>query len=264
MNAFDVPRSTYLSYRQRLLTVDVERSRLQAKVKAIHRQSRGSAGARTICGMLNQSGESIGLFKVKRLMSEQNLASKQPGPKRFKVVNKPSNTAPNKLNREFTIESPNNTWCGDVTYLWSGTQWLYLALIIDLFSRRIVGWAISDSPDTTLTNKALTTAYYSRGKPKHILFHSDQGCHYTSYEYRQLLTDFKMIQSLSRRGNCWDNAPMERVFRTLKTEWIPKLGYESVEQLEADVFAFIRYYNFMRGHSYNSYATPTEAEKAFK
>lgn len=261
---FDVPRSTYNSYRQRLLILDMERIRLRARVVSIHRKSRGSAGARTICGVLNQSGESIGLFKVRRLMSEQNLSSKQPGPKRFKVANKPSNVADNTLNREFTIERPNHVWCGDVTYLWSGTQWLYLALVIDLFSRRIVGWAISDSPDTTLTNKALTTAYYSRGKPKHVLFHSDQGCHYTSYQYQQSLTDFKMIQSLSRRGNCWDNAPMERVFRTLKTEWIPEVGYESVNQATTDVFAFIRYYNFIRGHSYNNYATPAEVEKAFK
>jgi putative transposase len=263
VNAFDVPRSTYASYRQRRLTVDVERTRLQARVETIHRASRGSAGARTICGMLNQSGESIGIFKVRRLMSEKKLVSKQPGPKRFKSANQPSDIAPNTLNREFTSKSPNHAWCGDVTYLWSGTQWLYLALIIDLFSRRIIGWGISGSPDTALTKKALTTAYYSRGKPKHVLFHSDQGCHYTSYEYQESLAGFKMTQSLSRRGNCWDNAPMERVFRTLKTEWVPDIGYESVEHAKTDVFAFIRYYNFMRGHSYNNYATPVEIEKAF-
>lgn len=117
MNAFDVPRSTYASYRQRRLTVDVERTRLHARVETIHRASRGSAGARTICGMLNQSGESIGIFKVRRLMSEKKLVSKQPGPKRFKSANQASDIVPNTLNREFTSKSSNHVWCGDVTYL---------------------------------------------------------------------------------------------------------------------------------------------------
>ncbi len=134
--------------------------------------------------------------------------------------------------------------------------------MIDLFARRIVGWAISDSPDSDLTGRALTTAYYARKQPQGVRYHSDQGCHYTSHEFRSLLAKYDIKQSMSRRGNCWDNAPMERVFRSLKTEWVPTKSYNSVEEAESDLFSFIRYYNFIRGHSYNNYATPAAAEQS--
>ena len=264
MAAFDLPRSTYTTYRKRRSQTNPERDRLRARVVDIHKASRGGAGARTIAGTLNQEGEVIGRHKVTRLMAEAQITSKQPGPKRFKPAVKPSDIASNDLNREFTVERPNDTWCGDVTYIWSGNQWLYLALVIDLFARRIVGWAVSDSPDSALTGKALTTAFYSRGKPEGVRYHSDQGCHYTSQEFRGILTRNHIKQSMSRRGNCWDNAPMERVFRSLKTEWMPKNGYDSVDEAEADLFAFIQYYNFMRAHSYNNYATPAAAEEELK
>jgi putative transposase len=108
-------------------------------------------------------------------------------------------------------DQPNQVWCGDVTYIWSGTQWLYLALVIDLYARRIIGWACTDSPDSVLTGQALTMAYYARGCPKGVMFHSDQGCHYTSLAFRQMLWRYHIKQSMSRRGNCWDNSPMERL-----------------------------------------------------
>jgi len=152
-------------------------------------------------------------------------------------------------------------WCGDVTYVWSGKQWLYLALVIDLYARRIVGWACSTSPDTELTKKALRIAYEARGEPQGITFHSDQGCHYTSKAFQQQLWRYQIKQSMSRRGNCWDNSPMERCFRSLKSEWIPKECYSSYQEAENDIMQYIKYYNSYRPHSFNSYQTPVEAEK---
>jgi len=176
------------------------------------------------------------------------------------VATKISDIADNHLNREFTMKSPNEVWCGDVTYVWSGKQWLYLALVIDLYSRRIIGWACSKNPDTALTSKALTMAYLARGRPMNVMFHSDQGCHYTSKAFRQILWRYQIKQSMSRRGNCWDNAPMERCFRSYKTERMPKYGYESFKEAERDILSYIRYYNFERPHSYNNYLNPVAAE----
>jgi len=239
--------------------VDPERERLKHKAIAIHRTSRGSAGARTISGQLTQAGDKVGRYKARRLMREANISSKQPHKHKYKIAEDESKIAPNLLKREFCVNAPNKVWCGDVTYIWAGTQWLYLAVVMDLYARRIIGWACSDSPDSELTCAALQMAYESRGKPEGVMFHSDQGCHYTSKKYRQRLWRYKIIQSMSRRGNCWDNAPMERFFRSFKTEWMPKKYYRSYDEAETDVLQYIiAHYNSVRGHSYNDY---NEAEK---
>lgn len=121
---------------------------------------------------------------------------------------------------------------------------------------------MSHSPDSELTAKALRLAYESRGRPKNVMFHSDQGCHYTSQHFRHALWRYQMTQSMSRRGNCWDNAPTERFFRSFKTEWMPKIGYTNYAQANQDVMRFINYYNYQRQHSYNNYMTPVKAEQA--
>ncbi len=128
----DIPRSTYYSYQQRKNTVNTERERLKAKVVSLHQASRRAAGSRTLTGQLKQQGERIGRYKVRSLIKEANLTSKQPGKHRYKPATKPSDIADNHLNRQFETDQPNQVWCGDVTYIWSGTQWLYLALVIDL------------------------------------------------------------------------------------------------------------------------------------
>lgn len=230
---------------------------------AIHTASRGSAGARTIAGQLSQSGLAVGRYKAKSLMREANIVSTQWRKHSYKITDHESKVAANLLNREFTTEAPNKVWCGDVTYIWAGTKWLYLAIVIDLYARKIVGWACSDSPDSNLTCAALRMAFESRGRPSGVMFHSDQGCHYTSLQYRQLLWRYRVTQSMSRRGNCWDNAPTERFFRSYKVEWMPKDFYSTYEQAEADVLRYIiQHYNSARGHSYNNYLSPNAAEKA--
>ncbi len=134
---------------------------------------------------------------------------------------------PNLLDRQFAVTQPNQVWCGDVTYIWTGNRWAYLAVVMDLFARKPVGWAMSFSPDSELTCKELSHAFESRVRPQGLMFHSDQGSHYTSRKFRQLLWRCQITQSMSRRGNCLDNSPMERFFRSLKTEWVPTIGYRS-------------------------------------
>ena len=238
-----------------------ERDRLKAMVTKIHDDSRGAAGARTISGELRQKNEAVGRYKATSLMKEIGLFSKQPHKHRYKIAEDESKIAPNLLQREFVVNTPNKVWCGDVTYIWAGTQWMYLAVVMDLFKRRIVGWACSNSPNTNLTCAALRMAYESRGRPKGVMFHSDQGCHYNSLQYRQMLWKFQIEQSMSRRGNCWDNAVMERFFRSLKMEWMPKYGYRSMNEAVIDTTDYIhRHYNSARGHSYNNYLSPIAAE----
>jgi putative transposase len=261
LTAFNVHRSSYRYRQQHRGKVDAERVRLTAKVVAIHAASRGAAGARTISGQLLQEGETVGRYKAARLMKEAKITSKQPSHK-YKKATQESMIAENHLAREFSVMQANTVWCGDVTYIWSGQQWLYLAVVLDLYKRKIIGWACSTSPDSQLTIQALRMAYESRGCPKHVMFHSDQGCHYSSKAFRQQLCRYQIKQSMSRRGNCWDNAPMERFFRSYKTEWMPKNGYDTFACAEQDVAAYIRYYNYERGHSYNNYLSPVAAEAA--
>jgi len=260
---FDVPRSSYHYQLKHKDKIDSERESLKEKAVAIHMTSRGSAGARTIAGQLSQAGLKVGRYKARSLMEEANIVSTQLRKHKYKIADHESKIAANLLNREFTVGAPNKVWCGDVTYIWAGTKWLYLAIVIDLYARKIVGWACSDSPDSTLTCAALRMAFESRGRPKNVMFHSDQGCHYTSLQYRQLLWRYQIKQSMSRRGNCWDNAPTERFFRSYKVEWMPKDFYSTYEEAETDVLKYIiQHYNSVRGHSYNNYLSPNAAEKA--
>lgn len=259
---FDVNTSSYYYRIQHKDRVNPERERLKQQAIDIHTASRGAAGARTIAGQLTHQGEKVGRYKAASLMKEANISSKQPHPHKYKIAEDESRIAPNLLQRKFDVDAPNTVWCGDVTYIWAGTQWLYLTIVMDLVARKIIGWACSRSPDSALTCAALRMAYESRGRPKGVMFHSDQGCHYTSLRYRQQLWRYQITQSMSRRGNCWDNAPMERFFRSFKTEWMPKEYYSSYDEAETDVQKYIiLHYNIARGHSYNNYLSPVAAEK---
>ena len=212
--------------------------------------------------MMQDDGEQIGRFKVRSLMRELELVSKQPGSHAYKKATVERPDIPNILNREFDVPAPNHVWCGDITYIWAQGKWQYLAVVLDLFARRVVGWALSGKPDADLVIKALDMAYEQRGKPQGLLFHSDQGSQYGSLSFRQRLWRYRMSQSMSRRGNCWDNAPMERVFRSLKTEWIPIMGYTTVQQAQRDISYFLMHrYNWIRPHQFNGGLSPAQAEK---
>jgi putative transposase len=212
---------------------------LCSRVNELFTQSRSAAGSRSIMLMMKEDGMQIGRFKVRKLMSEMNLVSKQPGSHAYKKATVERPDIPNVLDRGLTVASPNKVWCGDITYVWAGGRWHYLAAVIDLCARRVVGWAFSPKPDADLVIKALDMAYEQRGRPQNVLLHSDQGSQNGSRSFRQRLWRYRFTQSISRRSNCHDNAPMERLFRSLKTEWIPTVGYMSASLAQQDIGRFL-------------------------
>jgi len=260
-SVFDVATSSYYDYRKRSQVIDVKRLHLQAKLKELFRLSRGSAGSRTLVIMMRDLGYMIGRFKVRSLMRDAMLVSKQSKAHVYKQTGVERLDIPNHLDRAFDVDAPNRVWCGDITYIWADGCWHYLAVVIDLYSRRVIGWGLSANADAELVVRALDMAYLQRGKPSGVLFHSDQGSQYASRLLRQRLWRYQIQQSMSRIGNCWDNAPMERLFRSLKSEWIPTLGYRSKIEAAKDIgFYLMQYYNYNRPHQYNNGIPPAKAE----
>lgn len=224
--------------------------------------SRGSAGARTLSLMLKKEGLSVGRYKASKLMKEAGLISQQPSRHRYRVCEQVSTIAPNILARRFNVTKPNKIWCGDITFLKTNKGWFYLAVVLDLYARKVVGWSFSTIADSQLTQDALTMAWNSRGRPSGVLFHSDQGTQYSSYSYRATCARYGMTASMSRKGNCWDNAVTERLFRSLKTEWPPGKGYWSEEDAKRDVSLYLSgYYNRVRPHKFNGGLSPAEKER---
>ncbi|HGM4300769.1 TPA: IS3 family transposase [Pseudomonas aeruginosa] len=261
-SAFDVARYCYYAHRLRRRHVEARRVALRSQVNHLFSQSRGSAGSRSILGMLREDGVTIGRFRVRRLMRELGLVSKQPGSHAYKQATVERPDIPNRLNREFTVQRANQVWCGDITYVWAQGRWYYLAAVLDLHTRRVIGWAFSAKPDANLVIKALDMAYEQRGKPQQLLFHSDQGTQYGSRLFRQRLWRYRMQQSMSRRGNCWGNSPMERLFRSLKSEWIPSTGYLTAQEAQRDISYYLTHrYNWIRPHQYNGGLPPAVAEE---
>jgi putative transposase len=261
---FGVNRSSYRYWLDHKDDVDPERERLKDKVSDAFEESNHSAGARTIANIVSNDGIELSRYRAKKLMKELSLVSSQPSQPKYKKAEKPHAQIPNTLNREFSPERPNQVWCGDVTYIWTGQRWAYLAVVMDLFNRKPVGWAMSRSPDSELTAKSLRMAYELRGRPQGVMFHSDQGCHYTSLKFRQTLWCFCIKQSMSRRGNCWDNSPMARFFRSLKTEWVPTLGYGSLAEANSSIVDYIiGYYSQVRPHQHNGGISPNAAEARY-
>ena len=206
----------------------------------------------------------MGCWLAGRLMKELGLVSCQQPTHRYKRGGHEHVAIPNHLERQFAVTEPNQVWCGDVTYIWTGKRWAYLAVVLDLFARKPVGWAMSFSPDSRLTMKALEMAWETRGKPAGVMFHSDQGSHYTSRQFRQLLWRYRIRQSMSRRGNCWDNSPMERFFRSLKNEWVPVTGYINFSEASHAITNYIvGYYSSLRPHDYNGGLPPNESENRY-
>ncbi len=264
-SALGVGVSSYYERRKRQRLIGAKRRILRARVKRLFDKSRQSAGTRTLVDMLRDEGITMSRFKVGRLMKEQGLMSKQPGKHAYKNVQVERPDIPNLLDRQFNVEKPNQVWCGDITYIWAGSAWHYAAVVIDLHTRRVIGWSMSHRPDAELAARALDMAYELRGKPEGVMFHSDQGSQYAARKFRQRLWRYKMTQSMSRRGNCWDNSPMERVFRSLKSEWMPSTGYSSINEAKRDVgYYLMNYYNWERPHQFNDGLPPAKAEKLAK
>ena len=221
-------------------------------------------GARRVWKDVLAEGVSCGLHRIERLMHKNALKAR---PRRRKL---PSDTglrethaiAPNILDRQFHAAQPNRKWIADFTYVWTAEGWLYVAAVIDLFSRRVVGWSMSATMTAQLVTDALVMAIWRRGRPDALLHHSGQGSQYTSEQFRRLMEDNGVTCSMSRSGNVWDNAAMESFFSTLKTERTDRKAYRSRNQARADVFDFIeRFYNPKRRHSTIGYLSPIEFER---
>ncbi|HDS1209353.1 TPA: IS3 family transposase, partial [Shewanella algae] len=263
-SVFGIHRSSYKYWRGRPTTIDSKQVKLHSLVREAYEASNGSAGARTLADMVTTAGVRLTRYRATGLMKKLGLVSCQVPQHRYQKADKEHVAIPNLLDRQFAVTAPNQVWCGDVTYVWTGKRWAYLAVVLDLFARKPVGWAMSFSPDSALTSKALTMAFEARGRPKDLMFHSDQGSHYTSHRFRQQLWRYQIKQSMSRRGNCWDNSPMERFFRSLKTEWIPMTGYRDIGEAKSEISRYVTgYYSQLRPHQYNSGLTPNESERRY-
>ena len=205
-----------------------------------------------------------GLHRIERLMRQQALRA---WPRRRQVPAEagplsPGVVSPNVLNRQFDAPAPNRKWVADFTYLWTVEGGLYIAAVVDLFSRRVIGWSMQTTMTTQLVTDALVMVIWRRGKPDAVLHHSDRGSQYTSEPFQRFLADQGLACSMSRSGNCWDNAAMKSFFSSLKTERTARTLYHTRAQAKADVFDYIeRFYNPRRRHSTLGYLSPMEFER---
>lgn len=225
---------------------------LKVAITALFQRSRHSAGKRTLRAMLKQEGFNVGVYLIAKLMKSLGLVSKQPQ-KKPRYAMQPHQVFNNRLNRAFAPEKEQTVLCGDVTYIKVKGAWCYLAGVLDLYRRRLMGWQFGRTQDASLISGALRHAMLTLKPNKQdvVLFHSDQGSIYGSEAFTACVKRYGLTQSMSRRGNCWDNAPMERWFRSFKYEWMPKGGYADFEEALRDIAAYVRYYNHSRPHSFN-------------
>jgi transposase InsO family protein len=260
-----VPRSTYYDWQQRgSKVIPAEEMALRRRLKALFIDSRESLGSRTLMRNLRKEGFEVGRDKVRRRMKSQGLRVKQK--RKYKATTDSKHRLPvaeNLLDRQFNPVGPNQAWGGDITYLWTQEGWLYLAVIIDLYSRRVVGWCIDKRMTQSLVIRALMMAINLRKPPPGLIHHSDRGSQYAAHAYQALLRQYGIICSMSRKGNCWDNAPIERFFSSLKREWTGDRLYRTRSAAIADVREYVAvYYNAKRLHSTLGYKTPMDFEKA--
>ncbi len=232
------------------------------RMKALFVESRESLGSRQMVKQLRKEGFEIGRYRARSLMKKLGLVVKRK--KRFVLTTDSKHSLPvaeNLLNREFLPAEKNQVWTTDITYIWTLQGWIYLAVVLDLYSRRVVGWSLDRQMTTALVSRALTMAVNLRNPPPGLMHHSDRGSQYASKAYQGLLQQHGMVCSMSRKGNCWDNAPTERFFSSLKREWLTGNVYQTREAAVADVRAYIAYYNSRRLHTTLSDMTPMEFEK---
>jgi putative transposase len=237
---------------------------LLTEIRRVHTTHRGRYGAPRIHAALRADGQTASRSRVERLMHHHGIRARTP--RRFRVRTTDSHhdlpIAPNRLDQKFAAERPNQVWLADITYVPTEEGWLYLAVVLDLFTRKIVGWAMRDHMRAELTIPALTMAIQRQKPPPGLTHHSDRGRQYAAAGYRKVHDAAGMIQSMSRKGNCWDNAPMESCFGTLKTELVHQACYPTRDAARHDLFAYIEgYYNRQRRHSALGYITPEQAER---
>ena len=254
-----ISRSGYYDYLSRPPSAhSKEDDKLRPQVKNAFKKGRKNYGTRRIKDVLKKEKTTVSRRRIGRLMQEENLEVQTK--RKFKVTtdsnhNKP--IAPNLLEREFTVATPNTVYVGDITYIPTREGWLYLAVVIDLFSRAVVGWAMGSRMTADLVNDAMLMAIWKRKPAKGLIFHSDRGSQYASDDYRKILKTYGVVASMSRKGDCWDNAVAESFFHTLKIELVHHCDFEIREEARATIFEYIEvFYNRQRLHSSNGYEAP--------
>jgi len=258
-NALYVSRSGYYSWRkQPVSNRELENSELLKLIKEIHAESRGIFGSPAINSKLKELGHNYNHKRVERVMRENNIRSNAK--KKFKVTTDSKHMMPvadNLLQRDFSPEQKNQAWCGDITYIRTDEGWLYLATVIDLYSRKVIGWSLDENMTRQLVIDAFETAYQQREKPEGVIFHSDRGSQYASKDFKTVLSLSKAKQSMSRKGDCWDNACAESFFASLKKEMVYRNHYRTREEARATIFWYIEvFYNRYRPHSYLNGISP--------
>lgn len=232
-------------------------------IRSVFDESRQTYGGERVVDELRDRGVRCGRRRATRLMKEEGMEPKKARRFRRTTITEPEHAkAPNVLGREFVVEAPDTVWAGDITYLWTREGWLYLAVLLDLFSRRVIGWAVRPHLGQELAIAALDRALYERGCHEGLLHHSDRGCQYTSKDYQEKLQKNGLTVSMSRKGDCWDNAVVESFFATLKIE----LGdsFSSRRAAHDALFDYIEvFYNRQRRHTSIGSISPTEAEARF-
>jgi putative transposase len=264
-DALGVSRSGFFAWLSRSPSARAKSDEtLGAAVRRSFLMSDRTYGARRVWHDVLEAGFSCGLHRIERLMGLQALKAR---PRRRRL---PVDTgerfagaiAPNALDRQFEAARPNQKWVADFTYIWTAEGWLYVAAVIDLYSRRVVGWSMKPEMTSQLVTDALMTALWRRGRAEALLHHSDRGSQYTSEQFQRLMADQGVACSMSRAGNCWDNAAMESFFSSLKTERTARKTYRTRDEAKADVFDYIeRFYNPRRRHSTLGYLSPVAFEE---
>lgn len=257
-----VSRSGYYAWKTRpRSSTETQHEALAAEITAVHRRSRGLYGSPRVHRELRAKGIRVGKKRVERLMRQNGLRGVQK--RRFRCTTDSRHTypvAPNRLERRFAQSAPNRVWAGDVTFIETHEGWLYLAVILDLFSRRVVGWAAGAINDARLAREALLSALKARRPQQGWLHHTDRGSPYASVAYTAVLRQYGAVASMSRAGDCYDNAVVESFFGTLKTELIQGLVYDDRRKATAAIADYIDFYNAQRRHSSLQYLSPIEFE----
>ena len=260
-----VSRSGFYTWRVRENAgPDPDRVLLVDRVRSIHAAKRGSYGSRRMAQALQREGYGVGRHQARTLMREAGVRCRQ---RRRRCVTTHSDprqaVAPNLVQRQFEVEQANRIWVGDITAVWTLEGWLYVAAVLDLHDRQLIGWSMADHMRTELVISALEMAWGRRRPGPGLISHSDRGSQYTAHAYQALLADYDMRASMSRKGDCWDNAVMERFFGSLKSEWTETQRYETRQQARRDIIRYIEMeYNSQRLHSTLGYKTPREIELA--
>jgi len=260
----EVSPAGYYAWRERPVS---ERAKSNAAlldtIRQVHHDSHGRYGSPRVHAVLKNQGRGIGRGRIERMMHHHGIRAIMAKPRRVRTTDSRHGLpiAPNLVARDFTAKAANRVWLADITYIPTAEGWLYLAAVMDLFSRRIVGWAMRDTMQVELASAALTMAIRQRKPQAGLIHHSDRGVQYASHAYRQTLSAAGITPSMSRKADCYDNAPMESFFHTLKTELVHHRDYKTRAEAQRDIFAFIEgFYNRTRLHSSIGYISPIQME----